>query len=110
MIGRAAVGNPWLFAAVRAELRGEAGPPLPSRTEIAAVALLHTQMQARLRVEGRAVRTMRPHLARYTAGLPGSKALRVRLMQAESLNEVKHLLVEFAATPPRLPEDHEAHS
>ena len=46
MIGRAALGNPWLFTQVAARLRGESPLPEPSVAARVAVALCHAQMAA----------------------------------------------------------------
>ena len=94
MIGRAAIGNPWIFAQVAADLRGEIAP-LPTPPERVAVALCHAQMQAALEGESRGVRQMRPALARYVGGLPGAAAVRAKIMAATSLREVEAALGEM---------------
>ena len=98
MVGRAAIGNPWIFAQITADLRGEVAPP-PSPRERVAVALCHAQMQAALQGERRGMREMRPALARYVAGLPGAAAIRARLMTATTLAEVRAALWEVWTHP-----------
>lgn len=91
MIGRAALGNPWIFAQVAAMLRGEEWRE-PTVEERVAVALCHAQMQAVLSGEARAVRELRPALARYAQGLPGAAAVRARIMKTHTLGEVREAM------------------
>lgn len=114
MIGRAALGNPWIFAQAAAELRGEVGPRDPTPRERVAVALCHLGMLAAGQEERRAVLEMRPVLARYLQGLPGARQLRAGIMQATALAEVRDLLLGFARGLERIPHsegagDHAAH-
>ncbi|HEY3396349.1 MAG TPA: tRNA dihydrouridine synthase DusB [Armatimonadota bacterium] len=105
MIGRAALGNPWIFAQVAAALRGQPPPPPPTVAERVAVALCHAQMQVAdyERDERSAILAMRPLLVHYMAGLPGVRTLRAGIMQATQLRQVRDLLLEFAVhnPPPR---------
>ena len=96
MVGRAAIGNPWVFARIAADLRGERAP-VPSPGERLAVALCHAQMAVSLRGEARGVREMRPMLARYVAGLPGAATTRAAIMAATTLTEVRAALMDGLA-------------
>ncbi len=74
MIGRAALGNPWLFGA----LVGRSYPPGPHERQ--RVFERHLQLQIEyLGSENKAVYTMRKHLIWYSRGLPGAGALRREL-------------------------------
>lgn len=95
MIGRAALGNPWLFGQVRAALRRESPPREPTAEERGAVALCHLQMLAALQGERRAVLEMRPVLVRYLRGLPGTRHWRAGVMKATRVSEVRELLMEL---------------
>ncbi len=87
MIGRGAIGNPWIFAASRAALAGwEWSPPGPG--EILAVLSEHLELEtARHRARSRrrrrdsdpaetiACRAFLPHLIAYLRGVTGAKEL-----------------------------------
>jgi len=80
MIGRGALGAPWIF-------RGVATTP----PEQAAIIERHcTLIQAHL-PERVALVQLKKHLAWYSAGRPGSAALRPRLFAAASAGEVRAL-------------------
>lgn len=77
MVGRAALGNPWLPAAMAAVLAGRRPPPPPGPDEIARVLCIHLQkMIDWVGEEQRAVRRMRKHLVWYTRGIHGAARLR----------------------------------
>lgn len=94
MIGRAARGNPWLFAACQKFLQEKRLLPLPGPEERVAAALKHCSLLEHF--EGvRALVKMKRQADWYTRGLPGAARLRELLYRAESAAEIKLLLKEF---------------
>lgn len=102
LIGRGALGNPWIFRASGAIRRAcadsTAPPPDPPRVEAAErwrVAREHAALFDRLR--GTAPFTiMRKHLGWYVRGGEDRPGLRARLMQVGSLADLDALLAEHA--------------
>lgn len=92
MIGRAARGNPWLFAQVAAYLRDGTVLPEPEREERKAMILRHARLQLATKGEYTGVREMRKHMSWYTAGMPGSARLRQSINLAESFEEIEKLV------------------
>lgn len=92
MIGRAALGNPWIFKEIVHYLRYRQYLPKPSLEEKIELAVSHLSQLATLKDEYVAVRTMRPQLAWYTKGFPQAAAIRQRLNRAETIAEVTSLL------------------
>jgi tRNA-dihydrouridine synthase B len=89
MIGRGALGNPWLFR----ELLG--GPP-PEPEERCAGVLRH--LEDHLAFVGEAlpaVRSFRKHLAWYGHGLHGAAAFRHEVNQLDSADEVREAVQRF---------------
>lgn len=83
MVGRGAVGNPWLFAELVAAFRGDPVPPGPSRAERYRTILEHFDALLDF-LEGDELvtsRVFRKHLAKYVRGLPG--AVQVRRLMCE---------------------------
>jgi tRNA-dihydrouridine synthase B len=98
MIGRAAMGNPWIFRATRAYLRtGERVPP-PGAPERMAVLLDHLRDAAQAKGEQRAVIEMRKHYRGYLRGLPGAARLRAAMMTPVSCAGVAALLMDYLTT------------
>lgn len=95
MIGRGALGNPWIFQQAKALLeKGESLSP-PDLGERLSVMLHHLEDCARVRGEMIAIYEMRKHLGWYTHGLPGSTQLRANLFRLKSTAAIKELLQEF---------------
>lgn len=88
MIGRAAFGNPWIFAQVKAMLAGEAIPALPPLAERLNVALRQIECAAEDKGERVAVLEARKHLAWYLRGVHGANFYKDRLFSLSTLEEV----------------------
>jgi tRNA-dihydrouridine synthase B len=94
MIGRGAIGNPWVFAEVRAKLDGaDYAPPTPG--ERVATLLDHAREAARLDGEPRGIVSLRKVMGAYIKHLPGARALRERLMQTDYVAELEELLGRY---------------
>ncbi len=91
-VGRAAKGNPWIFREIRAALSGEEIPERPDAAEIGEMILRHMKLELSYKPEHVAVREMRKHVAWYTAGLPGSSALRRQVNEAETAAQLEKLV------------------
>lgn len=83
MIGRGALGNPWLFSAIRSRLLWGETLPQPDLEERLEVMLEHIRRACLYKGERVAMREARSHVAFYLKGFPGAAALR---RQANSLN------------------------
>lgn len=98
MIGRGALGRPWIFRQIAHELR--TGVPLPelSRAERAAVALEHARRTfATSAFSARTISNeLRGQLSRYKLDVPGSVAIRNQLVQAETLEAYEAILLPLA--------------
>ncbi len=92
MIGRAAIGYPWIFREIRHYL--ETGSPMgsPDLGERVAAAKKHLERSVAWKGEQKGVLEMRRHYGKYFKGLPHFKPYRMRLVKAESAQEVYELL------------------
>ena len=92
MVARGAKGNPWIFKRLTHYLdTGELLPP-PTKEEKKEMILRHARMQVELKGEYQGIREMRKHVAWYTAGCPGSSALRNDVNLVETLAELEELI------------------
>ena len=94
MIGRAAQGNPWIFAELVAKSEGREWNK-PTREEVARMILRHAAMLIDCKGEYIGSREMRKHAAWYTKGYKGSSQFRGKLNEAESLEDLKRLMDDF---------------
>jgi nifR3 family TIM-barrel protein len=95
MIGRGALGNPWmLYRTVQYLTTGELlSDPTPQ--EKIDIAILHMDRLIDLKGEHVAVKEMRKHLAWYLKGLPGTARVKDRVMEEASRDKMVHILGEY---------------
>ena len=91
-IGRGAKGNPWLFGEIRSYLQEGTIPPRPTAHEVGQMILEHLALELSYKPEHVAVREMRKHVAWYTAGLPGSAALRRQVNEIETASALEEMI------------------
>ena len=97
MIGRAALGDPWMmYRTVKYLETGELMPE-PSVQEKMDVCLLHFERLKALKGEKVAVREMRKHASWYLKGIRGNGKIRNAINQAETEAELRALLTGVAA-------------
>jgi tRNA-dihydrouridine synthase B len=95
MIGRAAVGNPWIFRECKAYLkRGEFLPP-PSIAERVEILRLHLKRSLEYKGERRTLLEMRKFYSGYFKGIPDFKKHRMSLMMADSLESLMKIIEEI---------------
>jgi len=92
MIGRGALGNPWLVGEISARLTGSNTPVSPSLAEKEAVIERHLAMETAYYGEARGCRNFRKHLLWYTKGLPEGAKFR---NLASALGEKEAILKEL---------------
>ena len=100
MIGRAALGNPWIFGEAKrsamAATGGGPGPVLPGPDLEARKALILRHGEEMHRRHGEhGIREMRKHLAWYSRGIPGAAAFRGRLVGVRTLAELREAVERF---------------
>lgn len=97
LIGRGALGNPWLFGQVKTLMQGEE-VRLPSLEERVATALRHYDMLLKWKPQRVAVNEMRKHIGWYVSGLRGAAQLRNKINLLDDPQEVKDMLRDFVLT------------
>ncbi len=85
MIGRRAMGDPWIFAQVRARLAGEPIPPSPTAAEKLELGIRHLELLAAEVGPRFAVLNMRKGFGWYSRGARGGAEFRRRLFRAETV-------------------------
>jgi tRNA-dihydrouridine synthase B len=94
MIGRAALGNPWLVREIAAAMRGERRPAPASVPERVSFACAHLEAMVERYGERSGILQMRKHLGWYLKGVRDASSLRERINHAATLGEVLALLDE----------------
>lgn len=91
MIGRGALGNPWVFSKINAYLDECRVLPEPSVTQKMSVMLKHIQKIIEYKGEYTAMREARHHAAYYTKGMRGGAKLRAEIGKLERFEQLQEL-------------------
>jgi tRNA-dihydrouridine synthase B len=89
MLGRGALGNPFVFEEIRAALDGRDYTP-PAREELRETALRHARMAIAEKGD-RAIVELRKHLAFYLRGIRDGAKLKTRVYACKTLEELEQI-------------------
>ena len=105
MIGRAAIGYPWIFREIKHFFKtGEHLPP-PTLEERINACRKHLTGSVNWKGQKLGILEMRRHYANYLKGLPHIKDFRLKLVTTESLDELEQIfdeIIEHYASVPEL--------
>ncbi len=94
MIGRAAIGSPWVFNEIKHYFStGELLPP-PDMAQRVNIARKHLEFSIRWKGDKLGIFEMRRHYTNYFKGTPDFKPYRLRLVEAPTYEEVNEILNE----------------
>jgi tRNA-dihydrouridine synthase B len=98
MIGRAAIGRPWIFQEIRHFLK--TSELLPPMTVGEKVEYARIQFRKSIEVKGipRGIFEMRRHFSNYFKNLPDFREIRMRLVTSLDTEEIEHLLDKIRIT------------
>lgn len=94
MIGRASLGNPWIFSEVTSYLNNETWKK-PTTNEILKTIIWQYEMLIEEKGEYTAVREMRKHIGWYLKGMPSAKILKDEINKLENFSEILQLLKKY---------------
>jgi len=95
MIGRKAMGNPWIFSQVNAMFAGEDIPPTPEIGERLDLALEQLYTMAEEFYDKFAIFNMRKFFGWYSKGAAEGSKFRQDVFKAETIGEVTRIVREF---------------
>lgn len=91
MIGRGALGNPWIFQQINAYLNECRVIPEPTLTEKMTVMLAHIKKIIEYKGEYTGIREARHHAGYYTKGLRGGAKFRAEMGSLESFEQLEEI-------------------
>ena len=95
LIGRAAIGNPWIFKQVKHFMETGQELPLPGVQERKAVCMRLFEKETESKGERVAAQEMKIHYPGFFKGLPGFKPVKMKLMLSSSMREAQELLESY---------------
>ncbi len=97
LIGRGALGRPWVFQQVNAWLDHTAPLPEPPVAQRMAVMLKHIEKLCEYKGERIGLREARKHAAWYIRGLRGAAQYRARCGQISTMDDLRQIALELIA-------------
>ena len=94
MIGRGAMGNPWIFREIR-DLQAGRGKTAASMEELRGMIFRHYDLMLETKPEHIAVREMRKHIGWYIRGLKGSARFRAEINRCPDAGTAMDLIRSF---------------
>lgn len=95
MIGRGALGKPWLIHQIMAFLNENKIIPSPTIQEQFKIVMKHFQDTLDFYGEIQGIRIFRKHFCWYSAGMSGASAFRQKVNQCEDLSFLKNYVEDF---------------
>lgn len=95
LVGRAAIGNPWIFRQMKHFLATGQEEPIPSFEERKKICLRLFEKETECKGERVAAQEMKIHYSGFFKGLPGFKPVKTRLMLSSSMQETRDLLETY---------------
>ncbi len=99
MIGRGALGNPWVFQQMAHYLRTGKKMPRPGAKELALTAIHHAELMLETTklAERQAIQELRGQLTKYHLGIRTAATLRDQLVKANSLEDIRAVFAPVLA-------------
>jgi nifR3 family TIM-barrel protein len=94
MIGRAAIGYPWIFNEIKHYFKTGEILPAPTISDRVTACTQHVEFSVRWKGDKIGIYEMRRHYTNYFKGVANFKDFRVRLVEAQTLEEVLNILEE----------------
>jgi nifR3 family TIM-barrel protein len=98
MIGRAAIGYPWIFNEIKHFVKTGLHLTPPSIAQRVDMAKEHLEMSVKWKGEVLGINEMKRHYSNYFKGIADFKAYRTRLVTSNDLSEIFETLAEIATT------------
>ncbi len=95
MIGRAAIGYPWIFNEIKHFIRTGEHLPRPTMANRVEVCRTHLKKSVEWKGEKLGILEMRNHYANYFKGIPHFKETRTKLVMTPTFNEISDVLDEI---------------
>lgn len=92
MIGRGALGNPWIFKELKALWENKITEKRPDFSQITELMIRQLDMMEKEKGEYAAVREMRKHVGWYIKGVPGAASIRQNVNKIDDIDQLRTFL------------------
>lgn len=94
MIGRASIGNPWIFREIIEYLNENSITEVTQKEKLQTI-LQHIDLQVKYLGENTGIKEMRKYMTYYLKKLPNAAQIRQRVNQIETKKELENCIIEY---------------
>lgn len=94
MIGRASLGNPWIFEEIISYLKGEETREISKEEKLQTI-LKHIEWEVEEKGEVVGIKELRKHMSAYIKNMPNATTLREKINKIETKKELETCLKEY---------------
>lgn len=94
MIGRAALGNPWLFEEIISYLKGEEIRTISKEEKLQTI-LNHIKWEVEEKGENVGIKELRKHMSAYVKNMPDATTIREKINKIDTKEELETCLTEY---------------
>ena len=94
MIGRAAIGNPWIFEEIISYLKGEEVREIPKEEKLDII-LKHIEWEVEEKGEEVGIKELRKHMSAYIKNMPNATSIREKINKIDNKKELEDCLIEY---------------
>lgn len=94
MIGRASMGNPWIFEEVISYLKGEEQRKIDKEEKLQTV-LKHIELEVEEKGEDVGIKELRKHMSAYIKNMPDATTMRQKINTIDTRKELEEALKEY---------------
>lgn len=94
MIGRASLGNPWLFQEIISYLKGEEIRTITPEEKLQTI-LNHIAWEVEEKGENVGIKELRKHMSAYVKNMPDATTIREKINKIETRKELETCLKEY---------------
>ena len=95
MIGRAALGNPWIFKQINEYIENNKIIEYPTAEEKVRMCIKHLNYLKETKIEKIVVLEIRNHVSWYLKGLKGANEIKNRIFMTKDINEIEQILYNY---------------
>jgi len=94
MIGRASMGNPWIFEEIISYLKGEEIRKITLKEKLDTI-LKHIELEVEDKGENVAIKELRKHMSAYIKNMPDASTIRQKINTIDTKKELEDCLKEY---------------
>lgn len=94
MIGRASLGNPWIFEEIIAYLKKEKQRKIEIKEKLETI-IKHIELEVKEKGENVGIKELRKHMSAYIKNMPNATTIREKINNIETKKELIDCLKEY---------------